>query len=49
MLSCLQEAILNTEKYTLEEWMDFYGGLQSLSALKPHVDLIVRLRKMTEN
>jgi len=48
VLNLLHEAILNTEKFSLEEWIDLYHGLKKIYALKPHVDLIVNLRLADE-
>lgn len=46
VLNFLHDAIINTEKYTAEEWVDLYLGMKKLFALRPHIDLIVNLRKV---
>ena len=45
VLALLYEAILNAERLTLEEWIDIYYGLKKVHALKPHIDLIINLKK----
>jgi hypothetical protein len=49
ILTQLQDAILNTEQFTLDEWVDLYDGLQRITTLKPHIDLIIKLRKENDD